>query len=70
MTFERGLASGFDDATIGLLESELIKLPSATLGIPILPMPRMPKGLEVTIVEKPADAAAISMELSDRHDLP
>jgi zinc protease len=56
-----GLAGGFNDATPGLLESEFKKLPSAALDIPALFNPRMPKGLEVTIVEKPADATAISL---------
>ena len=32
-----------------------------TCDIPALPAPRMPKGLDVTIVEKPAEATAISM---------
>ena len=56
-----GLAGGFNDATPGLLESEFKKLPSESLDIPALPTPRMPRGLEVTIVEKPADATAISI---------
>ena len=56
-----GLAGGFNDATRGLLENEFKKLPSAALDIPALPTPHMPKGLEVTIVEKPADATAISL---------
>jgi zinc protease len=56
-----GLAGGFNQATPGLLESEFVKLPSAGLDIPALPAPRMPRGLEVTIVEKPADATAISI---------
>jgi zinc protease len=56
-----GLAGGFNDATPGLLESEFKELPSASLDIPALPTPRMPRGLEVTIVEKPADATAISI---------
>jgi zinc protease len=56
-----GLAGGFNDAAPGLLESEFNKLPSAALDIPALPAPHVPKGLEVTIVEKPADATAISL---------
>ena len=58
---ELGLAGGYSDRAPGSLESEFKKLPSAGLDIPTLPTPRMPKGVEVTIVEKPADATAISM---------
>jgi zinc protease len=56
-----GLAGGYGAAIPGLVERELAMLPSAGLEIPRLPAPRMPGGLEVTIVEKPADATAISM---------
>jgi zinc protease len=56
-----GMAGGFTEATPGLVESQLGKLSSAGLEIPALPNPRMPRGLEVTIVEKPAEATAISM---------
>ena len=56
-----GLAGGFNDVTPGFLGTEIMKLPSAAVDIPELPKPRMPRGLEVTIVEKPADATAISM---------
>jgi zinc protease len=55
------MAGGFTEATPGLVESQLGKLSSAGLEIPALPTPRMPRGLEVTIVEKPAEATAISM---------
>ena len=56
-----GLAGGFNDRAPGLLESEFKKLPSSALDVPAIPTPRAPKGLEVTIVEKPADATAISL---------
>ncbi len=56
-----GLAGGFAEATTAMVESRLHTLPSEGLEIPPLPVPRMPRGLEVTIVEKPADATAISM---------
>ena len=57
-----GLAGGFDEATPGLVgRPASASLPPSRLDIPPLPAPRMPRGLEVTIVEKPADATAISM---------
>jgi zinc protease len=56
-----GLAGGFAEATPGLVASQLGKLSSAGLDVPALPAPRKPSGLEVTIVEKPADATAISI---------
>ena len=56
-----GLAGGFNEATPGLVAGQLGRLPSERLDIPPLPAPRMPRGLEVTIVDKPADATAISM---------
>jgi zinc protease len=56
-----GLAGGFGQATPALMEHELAKLPAAGPDIPRLPAPRTPKGLEITIVEKPADATAMSI---------
>jgi zinc protease len=56
-----GLAGGFDESTPGRLAHEFAKLPSASLEIPKLPAPRKISGLDVTIVEKPADATAISL---------
>jgi zinc protease len=58
---ELGIAGGFGVATPERIERELDKLPSATLEIPKLPAPRAPVGLAITIVEKPAEATAISM---------
>jgi zinc protease len=56
-----GLAGGFGDKTLDQLRHELAKLGSASLDLPRLPTPRRPRGLDVTIVEKPADATAISL---------
>jgi zinc protease len=56
-----GLAGGFSETTPGLCDRAFAGLPATRLEIPALPSPRMPKGLEVTIVEKPADATAISI---------
>jgi zinc protease len=56
-----GLAGGFGEATPRLLERAFTGLSTAPLKIPELPAPRAPVGLEVTIVEKPAEATAISM---------
>jgi zinc protease len=56
-----GLAGGFDSSSPKSVAGQVGKLPSEELHIPALPTPRMPKGLDVTIVEKPAEATAISM---------
>ena len=56
-----GLAGGSTRRRPGCWRASFAKLPAAGLDIPALPAPRMPKGLEVTIVEKPAEATAISM---------
>jgi zinc protease len=56
-----GLAGGFSEQTLGLFDRAFAGLPSTRLEIPALPSPKRPKGLEVTIVEKPADATAISI---------
>jgi zinc protease len=56
-----GIAGGFGESTLRVLENEFTKLPSTSLDIPNLPAPRRPPGLDVTIVEKPADATAISL---------
>jgi zinc protease len=60
-SLDRGIAGGFKPATVGRASEGLAALPSAGLGAPALPAPPTPKGLEVTIVEKPADATAISI---------
>jgi len=56
-----GLAGGFDQPALGLVRQGLSDLSLSALDVPDLPTPRRPKGLEVTIVEKPADATAISI---------
>jgi zinc protease len=58
---ELGIAGGYSEATPGLVAAELARLPSAALELPVLPKPQMPVGLDVTIVEKPAEATAISL---------
>jgi zinc protease len=57
---ELGLAGGFSETTPALIDQAFAKLPHSPLEIAPLPPPRLAKGLEVTIVEKPADATAIS----------
>jgi zinc protease len=56
-----GLGGGFGESTTRMLESEFARLPSAPLDVPQLPTPHRPQGIDVTIVEKPADATAISL---------
>jgi zinc protease len=56
-----GMAGGFDEAAPQRVEEGFAALSRAEPSIPKLPAPRMPKGLEITIVEKPADATAISI---------
>jgi zinc protease len=56
-----GVAGGFDRATPGRVEQGLGPLGLVRPAAPALPAPRPPRGLEVTIVEKPADATAISI---------
>ncbi len=60
-SLDRGIAGGFKPVTVGRASAGLAALPSAGPGAPALPNPAPPKGLEVTIVEKPADATAISI---------
>ncbi|MGO9923979.1 MAG: M16 family metallopeptidase [Isosphaeraceae bacterium] len=60
-SLDRGIAGGFKPLTVARVNSGLAALPSAGPGAPPLPTPPAPKGLEVTIVEKPADATAISI---------
>jgi zinc protease len=55
-----GIAGGFDPEMPGSADRKLPLSPSR-LDVPVLPMPRRPKGLEATIVEKPADSTAISI---------
>src|SRR5262249_9796110 len=56
-----GIAGWFEEATLRQLEDRLGPLPKLGFDVPQLPAPRRPTGLEVTIVEKPADATAISV---------
>jgi zinc protease len=56
-----GIAGGFDEAAHRAVEEALTHLPTAEVEAAPLPAPRSLKGLEVTIVEKPADATAISI---------
>ena len=56
-----GLAGGAQSAILESLGGYLADLPSRS-AMPIdLPAPRIPRGLEVTIVEKPAASTAISL---------
>ncbi len=56
-----GIAGGFDASTRAKVEEALAPLDTGGLDVPLLPEPRRPRGLEITIVEKPADATAISI---------
>jgi zinc protease len=56
-----GLAGGADREALAKIERDLASLPAAPVSPPELPKPEAPRGLDVTIVEKPADAAAISL---------
>jgi zinc protease len=56
-----GIAGGIDQAGLSLVNEKLRPQSQFRLNVPKLPAPRLPRGLEVTIVEKPADATAISI---------
>jgi len=56
-----GLAGGFDQAALGLVQTGLGSLSVVRGDVPALPAPRLPKGLEITIVDKPSDATAVSI---------
>jgi zinc protease len=56
-----GLAGGFDPAAPARLEDQFDKLPADGPKPPPLGKPQTLKGLEITIVEKPADSTAISI---------
>jgi zinc protease len=43
------------------LKKDLARLPDGAVSPPDLPKPETPQGLEITIVEKPADSTAISL---------
>jgi zinc protease len=66
-----GVAGGFERAIPGRVEQGLGPMGLVRPAAATLPTPRPPSGLEVTIVEKPADATAISMGFPidlTRHD--
>jgi len=60
-SLNRGIAGGFKPATVWRVNEGLGALASAGVAAPALPTPPPPEGLEVTIVDKPADATAISI---------
>jgi zinc protease len=66
-----GVAGGADQAFLARLEKDLARLPEQGTPLPKLPAPETPHGLDVTIVEKPADSTAISLGFPidvTRHD--
>jgi zinc protease len=56
-----GIAGGFDQGALGLVQQKIRPQSQFRVEAPELPPSRLPKGLEVTIVEKPADSTAISI---------
>jgi zinc protease len=58
---EVGIAGGVKDRDVQLVHLQLGPLSDSCAGAKALPEPRRPEGLEITIVEKPADATAISI---------
>lgn len=56
-----GLAGGFPSGAPARVEASLAPLPQKGLELPTLPTPETPRGLDVTIVAKPAEATAISI---------
>jgi zinc protease len=56
-----GVAGGAEQSFLRRVESDLSGLPADASAPPGLPRPKRPRGLDVTIVEKPADSTAISM---------
>lgn len=58
---EVGVAGGFDEAFLGQVLADLARLPGGRPVRPVLPEPRKPEGIEVTVVTKPARAWAISI---------
>jgi len=58
---EVGVAGGTDQAFLRRVEDHFSHLPSSDVTPPRLTDPKMPAGLEITIVSKPADSTAISL---------
>lgn len=56
-----GVAGGVDQAIVFQLRRDLAPLTDEAPAPPQLPRPGTPEGLEVTIIEKPTDATAISL---------
>ncbi|MDR3635247.1 MAG: insulinase family protein, partial [Isosphaeraceae bacterium] len=56
-----GVAGGAERAFLKRVETDLSSLPAEAPAPPVLPRPQPPHGLEITIVEKPADSTAISL---------
>ena len=56
-----GVAGGVDSAFVARLSRDLASLATDAPPSAQLPLPSKPKGLDVTIVEKPADSTAISL---------
>jgi zinc protease len=56
-----GVAGGAERAFVDKVESDLSALPSEAPAPPELPRPERPRGLEITVVEKPTDSTAISL---------
>jgi len=56
-----GVAGGYPPAMIETLKEDFAALPEGAPAVVTLPMPRAAEGMEVTIVDKPAPATAISI---------
>jgi zinc protease len=56
-----GVAGGAPDGFVDALKADLGALPRSGTPVPKLPKPETPTGLDITIVEKPADSTAISL---------
>ncbi len=60
-SLDRGIAGGFKPETVMPQARPWLRCRPPALALLRFPTPRPPRGLEVTIVEKPADATAISI---------
>jgi zinc protease len=56
-----GVAGGADRSWLNRIERDVKSLPKHGRALPDLPRPAIPKGLDVTIIEKPTDSTAISL---------